>query len=140
MHEPFGDKSVCERYLEGVRELSSNGESKAAERVKGLLSKYFGDSGGPCDSRFSDVGYQLLTGTAGTVAVGRDFSVFYVMVFKTDSYDQGKGRENRLNYDKFIEATGGRAVIRGGDGFDAYELIVVGRRLICVYEYFRVPG
>ena len=139
MHEPFGDKSVCGRYLEGVCELSRNGRSKAAERVKGLLSVYFGESADPCESRFSDVGYQLLTGTAGTVAVGRDFLVFYVTVFKTDSYDQEKGRENRLNYERFIKAAGGRAVIRDGDGFDAYELIVAERRLICVYEYFGVP-
>ncbi len=81
------------------------------------------------------MGYQLLTGTAGTVAVGEDLSVFYVLVFKTDLYDERKGRDNRLSYEKFIAAAGGKAITRDEDGFDAHKIIVAGKRLICIYDY-----
>ena len=134
--EPFGSDTVCKRYQRAVNYLEENPRSKAADRVRDLLSHYFGETADPCDSTFSDIRYQLLTSTAGTVAVGADIPVFYVMVFKTDLYDEGKGRENRLDYERFIEAAGGRVIVQGEDGFDAHEIIVAGKRLICIYDYF----
>ena len=136
--ERFGE-TVCKRYQRAVSYLEENPRSKAAARVRDLLSEYFGDTADPCDSAFSDVRYQLLTSTAGTVAVEADFSVFYVMVFETDSYDERRGRENRLDYERFIEAAGGRVIALGEGGFDAYEIMVAGKRLVCVYDYFEVP-
>lgn len=133
--EPFGSETVCERYRGAVSYLSRNPRSKAAKRIRGLLSGYFGETAEPCDSKFSDVGYQLLTGVAGTVAVGEDFSVFYVLVFKTDLYDEKKGRENRLDYEKFIAAAGGKSLTQGKGGFAAHEISVAGKRLICIYDY-----
>ncbi len=133
--EWFGE-TVCKRYQRAVSYLEENPRSKAAARVRDLLSEYFGETAEPCDSRFSDVRYQLLTSTAGTVAVGKDFSVFYVLVFETDSYDERRGRENRLAYERFIEAAGGRVIALGEGGFDAYEIMVAGKRLVCVYDYF----
>ena len=125
----------CKRYQRAVNYLEENPRSKAAARVRDLLSHYFGETAEPCDSAFSDIRYQLLTGTAGTIAVGEDFSVFYVLVFETDLYDEKKGKENRLDYEKFIAAAGGKAITRDEDGFDAHEIIVAGKRLICIYDY-----
>ncbi len=139
VNESFGSETVCERYQSAVDYLAQNPRSKAAERVRGLLSNYFGETAEPCDSRFADVGYQLLTGVAGAAAVGADFSVFYVMVFRTGVYDEEKSRENRLDYERFIEAAGGKALMEGEGGFDAYEVMVAGRRLVCVYDYFQAP-
>ena len=73
--EPFGSDTVCKRYQRAVSYLEENPRSKAAARVRDLLSHYFGETAEPCDSRFSDIRYQLLTSTAGTVAVGADISV-----------------------------------------------------------------
>ena len=66
--ESFGSETVCERYRDALQTLSGNPRSKAAERVTGLLSRYFADTDEPCESRFAGVGYQLLTATAGTVS------------------------------------------------------------------------
>ena len=68
--------------------------------------------------------------------MGADIPVFYVMVFETDLYDDQKGRENRSDYEKFIAAAGGKVIVQGESGFDAHEVIVAGKRLICVYDYF----
>ena len=133
--ERFGSETVCKRYQRAERYLEQNPRSKAAARVRDLLLHYFGETAEPCDSAFSDIRYQLLTGTAGTIAVGEDFSVFYVLVFKTDLYDERKGRDNRLSYEKFIAAAGGKAITRDEDGFDAHKIIVAGKRLICIYDY-----
>lgn len=135
--EPF-DKDVCVKYREAVRESSRRPSSRRVDRVRDLLSDYFGETADPCDSAFSDIRYQLLTATAGTVAVGADFSVFYVMVFRTDLYDEGKGQENRLDYERFIKAAGGVALTQGEGGFDTHEINVAGKRLICVYDYYDV--
>ena len=135
--ERFGD-TVCKRYQRAVSYLEENPRSKAAARVRDLLSDYFGETAEPCDSRFSDIHYQLLTSTAGTVAAGADIPVFYVMVFETDLYNPERAAENREDYEKFIAATGGRVIAQGEGSFDAYEISVAGNRLICVYDHFRV--
>lgn len=137
--ERFGSDTVCKRYQRAVNYLEENPRSKAAARVRDLLSQHFGETADPCDSKFSDIRYQLLTSTAGTVAVGADISVFYVMVFETDLYDDQKGRENRLDHEMFIEAAGGRVITQGEDGFDAHEISVAGKQLICIYDYFEIP-
>ena len=135
--EPF-DKDVCVKYREAVRELSRRPSSRRVDRARGLLSNYFGETAEPCDSRFADVGYQLLTAAAGTAAADQDVLVFYVMVFRTDLYDEGKGRENQADYERFIEAAGGVELTRREDGFDAHEVSVAGKRLVCVYDYYDV--
>ncbi len=137
--ERFGNKTVCERYQAAIRELSRNPRSKALDRVKDLLSLYFADTDDPCDSRFSDIGYQLLTGTAGTVARQKDASIFYVLVFTTREYDKRKGQDNQRNYEKFIEATNGKVLTQDSEGFYVHELTVAGKRLVCIYDYFHIP-
>ena len=81
--EPFGSETVRERWQKATETLKSNPRSRAATRVRELLSRYFGDGDEPCESRFTDVGYQLLTAAAAVVAVEADVSVFYVAVFRT---------------------------------------------------------
>ena len=137
VNESF-DKDVRLKYRDAVRELSRKPSSRRVARVRGLLSDYFGETAVPCDSRFADVGYQLLTGVAGTAAAEQDVLIFYVMVFRTDLYDEEKGRENRLDYERFIEAAGGRVIVQGEDGFDAHEIVVAGKRLACVYDHFEI--
>ena len=99
MDERFGSDTVCKRY-QRANYLEENPRSKAAARVRDLLSQHFGETADPCDSKFSDIRYQLLTSTAGTVAVGADISVFYVMVFETDLYgSEGQGEYARLDHE-----------------------------------------
>lgn len=136
--EPFGSKTVCERYQEAVEYLNENPRSKAAARVKELLSRYLGDTDEPCESRFADVGYQLLTATAGTIAQQKDVSVFYVSIFRTRDFDEEDGKENQLDYENFINLVGGECLMRDNEVCLAHEITLDGKRLICIYEYFDV--
>ena len=138
--EPFGSDTVCEKYQEAVEYLNSNPRSKAAARVKELLSRYLADTDEPCESRFADVGYQLLTAAAGTIASEADRTVLYVSVFKTRLYNREKGEENRLDYENFINLAGGECLLLGNEVCLAHEITLDGRRLICIYEYFDVGG
>ena len=138
--EPFGSETVGERYQKAIETLKSNPRSKVAARVKELFSRYFADADEPCESKFTGVGYQLLTATAGAVAVEADVSVFYVTVFGTLDYDEGKGRKNRLDYDNFMVVSGGECLIQGDTGCLAHQLTLDGRRLICIYEHIDFKG
>ena len=137
--EPFGS-TVCKTYQYAIRKRQRGERTNAPERVEGLLSRYFADTDEPCASRFADVGYQLLTATAGTVATMSDLSVFYVTVFKTHEYDEEKGKENQLNYERFISLVGGECLMQDDGGCVAHELTLDGRRLICIYEYFNIES
>ena len=109
--------------------------TNAPERVLGLLSKYFSVQGSPDSSRFADIRYQLLTGTAGTVAAPGEVSVFYILVFRTSMYDERRGLANQQDYERFIEAAHSKLLTRDGKNFRADELELVGKRLVCVYDY-----
>ena len=104
--EPFGSETVVERYLQALETLRGNPRSRAAARVEELLSRYFGDREEPGQSKFAGIGYQLLTAAAGTVAVGAELSVLYVVVFKNMEYEEEKGIANRIDYDAFMNASG----------------------------------
>ncbi len=137
--EPFGSESVCEKYSKAIEYLRSNPRSKAATRVKELLSLYLGETDKPCESPFADVGYQLLTAAAGTVAQQKDISVFYVVVFKTGEFDEVKGEANRLDYENFINLAGGEQLMQDHD-VSSHEMTLNDRRLICIYEYFNTQA
>ena len=138
--EPFGSETVSERYEKAIKTLKSNPRSKSAARVKGLLSRYFADNDEPCESRFSDVGYQLLTATAGAVAVKADVSVFYVVVFRTLDYEEGRGKKNQLDYGNFMRVSGGEKLIQDDNHFLAHQLTLDGRSLVCIYEAIAFKG
>ena len=137
--EPFDGKTVGEKYQDAIRKKSRKPRSRAYARVENLLSSYFAESAAPGVSRFSDVGYQLLTGTAGTIARQKDVSIFYVLVFKTSEYDERKGRVNQEVYEKFIEAANGKPLTQSREGPGVHEITVAGKRLICIYDYFHLP-
>ena len=137
--ERFGNETVGERYQRAIREKSCKPQSRAYARVEDLLSSYFAESADPGVSRFSDVGYQLLTGTAGTIARQKDVSIFYVLVFKTSEYDERKGRVNQEVYEKFIEAAKGKTLTQSREGPRVHEITAAGKRLICIYDYFQFP-
>ena len=138
--EPFGSETVCGRWLKATETLKSNPRSRAAARVKELLSRYFGDDDGPCESRFAEVGYQLLTASAGSVAVEADVSVFYVAVFRTSDYDEESVRRNQLDYDTFMRINGAGDLAHEDREFRAQELTLDGRRLVCIYEHFSLES
>ena len=136
VNETFGN-TVDSRYSSAIRTRNAGKKTNAPERVQGLLSEYFRVTGSMESSPFERVRYQLLTGTAGTVARPQQAPVFYILVFRTSLYDERKGSANRRDYERFIEACQGRPLMRdGGDGdFRSDEINVGGKSLVCVYDY-----
>ena len=135
--EPFGP-TVYGRYRAATKTRDSGKSTSADKRIVDLLSRYFSETNDPLSSRFASVRYQLLTGTAGTVAVGKDISVFYVLVFKTCMYDESKGSANQQDYKKFMKVAGGKLMLQDGDRFHAHELTLSGKRLICIYDHVSI--
>ena len=132
--ETFGS-TVGGRYSSAIKTREAGKSTNAPERVKGLLSRYFSVKGSSDSSRFANIRYQLLTGTAGTVAAPGKVSVFYILVFRTSMYDERKGLANQRDYERFIEAACSKSLVRDGKNFRADELKLSGKRLVCVYEY-----
>lgn len=132
--ETFGS-TVRSRYSSAMKRRKEGKRTNAPERVRELLSKYFSVQEAPDSSRFADIRYQLLTGTAGTVAAPGEVSVFYILVFRTSMYDERRGLSNLQDYENFIEAAHGRLLTRDGESFRADELDLGGKKLICVYDY-----
>ena len=132
--ETFGG-TVRSRYSSAMKRREAGKSTNAPERVKGLLSKYFSVQRSPDYSRFANIRYQLLTGTAGTVAAPGEVSMFYILVFRTSMYDERRGLSNLQDYESFVEAAHGKLLTRDGKKFRADELELVGKRLVCVYDY-----
>ncbi len=107
--------------------------SNKPQRIRELCARF---KGGPGISVDSDISYQLLYGTAGTVDAGADVSVFYVAVFITDAYDASTGEANHQDYLRFIERAGGEPISVGEREVSAHRLILGKRELVSIYEYF----
>ena len=132
--EPFCDQTVGAYYQTALIDRNMGRGTRVPERIRGLVSLH---APGRIDEALRSIGpirYQLLTGTAGTVSMGKAISVFLVLVFRTSLYDEVKGEENRQDYREFIERVHGRAVSGISSGVVAHEVVVGGRPLICIYE------
>ena len=130
--ESFG-KYVSDEWQE-AEELMARGErTRKPQRIRELCARFHG---GPEVPTNPDIRYQLLHGTAGTVCVEADISVFYVAVFVTDDYDRSIGESNYRDYRQFIEWAGGKPIGDGGVGASFHQLTVGDRPLISIYEHF----
>ena len=134
--ERFGD-NVKKRYQSAKRDLARNSSSNAVTRIEQLLTRFAPplslDSAG-------DLRYQLIHGTAGTVAARQDNNqpydgyVFYVLVFQTGLYDAATGAGNYADYQNFIKRVGGQELSPL-----AHCITVDGRELTCIYESIDYP-
>ena len=136
--EPFGTETVCERHQKAAEYLKRCPRSNAAARVTELLARYFGVSGEPCESRLAGVGYQLLTGSAGTVAQQSEVSVFFIAVFRTNEFNEQKGKDNRGDYENFVRLAGGEPLMRDEEDCLAHKMVLDGRPLVTIYRNFDI--
>ena len=139
--ESFGG-DLAASYADAQQRLAQNPRSKGVARIEQLLGRFAPplalDSAG-------EIRYQLIHGTAGTIAARTgnnqpyDGYVFYVLVFQTGLYDAPTGASNYADYQRFIQRVGGQQV--GGQELSplAHEISVDGRELTCIYESIDYP-
>lgn len=129
--EPFG-ALVRDAYL-GAKARQIAGEStNAPERIEQLLKLHFREP----DPAMFEVRYQLLYATAGTLAASADVSVLYIVVFKTPLYSETIATENYRDYAYFMAKTGAVPLKIANKAATAHKLVVNGKQLVCLYEYF----
>ena len=131
--ERFGS-TVAEEWQKAQQTIERGECTRLPDRILELCGRF---QGGPGISKTDDIRYQLMHGTAGTVAADADVSVFYVAVFVTGDYDPMKGEDNHNDYMKFIRRAGGIATAHNVSGATCHTLRLSGKRLTAIYQYIR---
>jgi hypothetical protein len=129
--EPFGS-IVRDEYLTAKAKQIAGKSTNAPERIENLLKLHFSE---PNPDMF-DVRYQLLYATLGTLAAGADISILYVIVFKTQLYDEVKSAENYRDYVQFMVSVGAEPLKLSNNAVQGHKILLQGKELICLYEYF----
>ena len=132
--EAFGEY-VNEASQNAKREIERGIRTNKLRRIRELCARF---KHGPGITEDSNVRYQLVHGTAGTVDAGADVSVFFVAVFITDAYDASIGEENLQDYLRFMERAGGESIETDREAASSYLLTLSGKRLACIYQYYDV--
>lgn len=128
--ESFGG-AVLDSYLDAKAKQICGVATNAPQRIEKLLSRHFFE---PSRGMF-DIRYQLLYATIGTIAVRADYSILYVLVFRTDLYNETKSAENYRDYVYFMEKVGAVPFKVAGGHVQGHEIEFDGARLKCIYEY-----
>lgn len=131
--ETFGTL-VKDSYLASKAKQIIGTSTNAPERIEKLLALHFHE---PDPSMF-DIRYQLLYATAGTIAEGADISVLLVVVFKTALYNESIAVKNYQDYMNFMEKVGASTLKLPSKKEQGYELLLQGKRLICLHESFEL--
>ncbi len=131
--EPFG-VPVRDAYLEAKARQIAGKSTNAPERIEQLLKLHFHEA----DPSMFEVRYQLLYATAGTLAASADTSVLYVVVFKTPAYSETIAADNYRDYAQFMAKTGARSIKLPNKEATAHKLVLGGKELLCLYEYFEL--
>ncbi len=128
--ETFG-KTVSEAYISGITKKLNKKNTKKPQRVEKLLEQNFGNK---IKSKHFDLRYQLLYATMGTLEEKADISICFIIVFKTDSYDKYKGKENYRDYCQFIHNVVSEKTPCLIDKMEVNQLTIDGRKLYIVYS------
>ena len=130
--EPFGNYYVSKEWARANKIKTDGKRAGKLERIRDLCARF----GPRITEKSDDIRYQLLYSVAGTVDAGKDRSVFYVAVFRTYAYDAEEGKNNHEDYRRFVERAGGEPIQTDDDGVEAHVLMVGGKQLHTIYEYF----
>ena len=127
--ETFG-QTISEKYIAAITERLNGNNTNAPDRVENLLKQNFG---GKIREKYFDMRYQFLYSTMGTLEVKKDISILFIIVFKTNSYDEMKGKENYRDYCQYIQNVDSTKISCDFDNVEAHKLIVDNRALFSVY-------
>lgn len=102
------DKSLFKKLEEIEKYLDTHKNSKRRDRIQNLCKEYLKVNVGDIKSEDkNDIRYQLLHYLAGSICEAKccaDVVFMPIMVFKTNKYNETKGKMNREDYERFIKA------------------------------------
>jgi len=124
------NRSIGEVYLEAKAKQIGGSRTKAPDRIEELLKKHFRKP----DKNVFQLRYQLLYATVGTLAAKQDISVMYILVFKTDLYDDLKALDNLKDYIAFINANRSEELPSSRPESKAHLLKIGRKNLYSIYE------
>lgn len=127
--ESFGNM-IADVYLDAKARQIAGESTKAPERIEGLLGLHFKK----LDRHVFNLRYQLLYATQGTIAADAEKSVLYILVFKTDLYDDLKGIDNFRDYITFLNALNAEELECSRQDSLVHRLSIGDKELISIYE------
>ncbi len=130
--ETFNEK-ISETYLRSKSKELSGISTNSAKRIEGLLQRNFKT----IEPEYFDLRYQLLYSTIGTIEAKEngkysDIYVMFVIVFKTELYDEIKGIENYKDYVQFISCLDSHK-IKTKNNLDIHKVQVDNKELYTIY-------
>ena len=136
------ESKVDESFNETIREVYLKSKSKALSgistnsdsRIEELLKAHYSE----VTPELFDLRYQLLYSTVGTLRAKADnnkpvdIAILFIIVFKTNLYDEVLGLENYRDYIQFVNSLNSRK-IRNSFNLDIRELKINGQTLYSIY-------
>lgn len=102
------DKSLFKKLEEIEKYLDTHKNSKRRDRIQNLCKEYLKVNVGDIKSEDkNDIRYQLLHYLAGSICEAKccaDVVFMPIMVFKTNKYNETKGKRNSEDYERFRKA------------------------------------
>lgn len=127
--ETFGN-TILDAYLDASIKKITGESTKAPNRIEDLLALHYGKP----DKSVFDLRYQLLYATVGSLEAGFDKSFLYIIVFKTNLYDDLKGIDNYRDYLEFIHSLNGEELDCSRQDSRVHDLKIGGKTLYSIYE------
>jgi hypothetical protein len=127
--ESFG-QTVSDAYISGITKMLNGENTNLPDRVEKLLKQ---NIGGKINPKHFNLRYQFLYSTIGTLEEKADYSIFLIIVFKTNSYDIIKGNENYRDYCQFVQKVNSKKIFCELDDVEINKLTIDKRVLYSVY-------
>jgi hypothetical protein len=128
--EAFG-QTVSEAYISAIIKRLNGEITNAPVRIEKLLKQNFGNK---VKSKHFDIRYQFLYATMGTLKKNTDISIFFTIVFKTDSYNKIVGNKNYRDYCQFIQNVISEKIPCNIDDVEVHKLTIDNRELYSIYK------
>lgn len=127
------NETILDAYLKAKSKTLSGISTNSDTRIEELLSKHYSE----VTPEHFKLRYQLLYSTVGTLNAEidnkpADIGILFIIVFKTNLYDEVLGLENYKDYTRFVNSLSSQK-IKNSFNIDIRELQIDGRTLYSVY-------
>lgn len=123
------NKKVSEVYLDAKVKEFRGENTNVPQRIEDLIKKMEFNKLTP---EVFDLRYQLLYAVAGTAMANADIKILMFIVFKTELYDETKGKQNHKDYLQFIKEVNSTAIKMDGN-ICAHELTFDNKKIYSLY-------